>query len=263
MNVSLALSGGAARGAFHLGVLAAFERNGIDVAAVSGTSIGAVIAVGVGSGMSAFDMIRLFKSEAFRKAFRFNYFRKGLLRIDEDAPILKEIVPIERLEQMKIPTFINCVDLYKGEMVRFSQGDAITLAIASAALIPIFRPIVYEDYLLIDGGFMDNLPVEPLLAFPYPIISVNLFPLHVIKHSSQTSVLQRAISLSILASSQRQIEQSALCISDPALNDFGLFTFGELMRCFELGYTKGSEAILTFMGQKSIMKSFFKREGMR
>ena len=255
MKISLALGGGAARGAFHLGVIAACERLGIEIAAVSGTSIGAVIAVGVGSGVSAFDMIRLFKSDSFKKVFMFNYFRKGLLRIDEKASILKEIAPISRLEQMKIPTFVTCVDIHSGEIVRFACGDTIKLAIASSALIPLFRPIAYEQYLLVDGGFMDNLPVKPLLEFSHPIVSVNLFPLHV-KHSFKTSILERAIFLSILASSKRQIEQSNLCISTPLLNDFGMFTFGEMMACFELWYRTGSESLLTFMGQKSIMKSF-------
>ena len=45
LKISLALSGGAARGAFHLGVIAALERNNVEIAAVSGTSIGAVLGV--------------------------------------------------------------------------------------------------------------------------------------------------------------------------------------------------------------------------
>jgi len=256
LKISLALSGGAARGAFHLGVIAAMERNDVEIAAVSGASIGAVIAAGVGSGVSAFDMIRIFQSKAFRKVFHFNYFRKGFLRIDEKAQILKEIAPIERLEQMLIPTFVTCVDLPSGEIVRFSEGETVKLAVASSALIPIFRPIAYEKYMLIDGGFMDNLPVEPLLELGNPIVSVNLFPLNVKSKGTLFSSFERAIYLSILASSKHQIEQSDLCISDPALNDFGLFTFGQLKACFELGYRKGSESILTFMSQKSIMKPF-------
>lgn len=253
LKISLALSGGAARGAFHLGVIAALERNNVEIAAVSGTSIGAVIAVSVGSGVSAFDMFRLFKSRAFRKVFQFNYFKKGILRINEKATILKEIAPIDRLEQMKIPTFVTCVDLPSGEIVRFNEGETIKLAIASSALIPIFRPIVYENYTLIDGGFMDNLPVEPLLGLSYPVVSVNLFPLNTQPKSTIFSGLERAIYLSILASSKQQIEQSDLCISDSSLDDFGLFTFRQLEACFELGYRKGCESILTFMSQKSII----------
>ena len=253
LKISLALSGGAARGAFHLGVIAALERNNVEIAAVSGTSIGAVIAMSVGSRVSAFDMLRLFKSRAFRKVFQFNYFKKGILRINEKATILKEIAPIDRLEQMKIPTFVTCVDLPSGEIVRFNEGETIKLAIASSALIPIFRPIVYENYTLIDGGFMDNLPVEPLLGLSYPVVSVNLFPLNTQPKSTIFSGLERAIYLSILASSKQQIEQSDLCISDSSLDDFGLFTFKQLEVCFELGYRKGCESILTFMSQKSII----------
>jgi NTE family protein len=253
LKISLALSGGAARGAFHLGVIAALERHNVEIAAVSGTSIGAVIAVSVGSGVSAFDMFRLFKSRAFRKVFQFNYFRKGLLCINEKAAILKEIAPVARLEQMKIPTFVTCVDLPSGEIVRFSEGETIKLAIASSALIPIFRPIAYENYTLIDGGFMDNLPVEPLLGLSYPVVSINLFPPRTQPKRHIFSSLERAIYLSILASSKRQIEQSDLCISDSSLDDFGLFTFGQIEACFELGYRKGSESILTFMSQQSII----------
>jgi len=256
LKISLALSGGAARGAFHLGVIAALERNDVEIAAVSGTSIGAVIATSVGSGVSAFDMLRIVKSKAFRKVFQFNYFRKGLLRIDEKAAILKEIAPIERLEQMLIPTFVTCVDLPTGEIVRFCEGETRKLAIASAALIPVFRPIEHENYMLIDGGFMDNLPVAPLLGLPDPVVSVNLFPSNIKQKSHFFSSFERAIYLSILASSKQQIDQSDLCISDPALNDFGLFTFGQIEACFELGYRKGNEMILTFMAQKSIIRSF-------
>lgn len=253
LKISLALSGGAARGAFHLGVIAAMEKNEVEIAAVSGTSIGAVVAAGVGSGVSAFDMVRIFQSKAFQKAFGFNYFQKGLLRVDEKAAILKDIAPIARLEQMKIPTFFTCVDLLSGEIVRFSEGESIKLAIASASLIPIFRPISYEHYLLIDGGFMDNLPISPLLEFPYPIVSVNLHPLHVKAKQNLSSSIKRALFLSFIASSQSQIAKSDLYITDPSLSDFGLFTFGEIMRCFELGYRSGSESILTFRSQKSII----------
>ena len=253
LSISLALSGGAARGAFHLGVLAAMERQGVTIGAISGTSIGAVIAVGIGSGVSAFDLLRLFKSKAFRRAFKFNYFRKGLLRIDEKASILREIAPIERLEAMKIPTFVTCVDLHQGKIVRFHEGDSIKLAMASSALIPLFRPVAYQDYLLIDGGFMDNLPVEPLLDFPYPLWSINLFPPQNAVKKRSFTWMERALFLSMMASSKHQRDQSDVCINDGAVNEFGMFTFREITHCFEAGYRVGSETILTFLDQQSII----------
>lgn len=247
MKISLALSGGAARGAFHLGVIHALEKNGVCIGAISGTSIGAVIAVGVGSGVSAKEMLSIFKSKAFGRVFGFNALSKGFLKIKEDEPILKTIAPISRLELMHIPTFVTCVDALSGNVVRFGEGESIPLAIASSALIPLFRPIAYEKYVLIDGGFMDNLPIEPLLAYDYPVVSVDLFPLHVKKTSTPFSLYKRSLFLSFIASSQAQKAKSDWYITDEKLASFGLFTFKELDACFELGYTRGSEAILTFL----------------
>jgi len=260
LDVSLALSGGAARGAFHLGAIFALQQHGVKIAAVSGTSIGAVIAVGVGSGVSPLEMLRIFKSKTFRKAIGFNYFQKGFFRIDENASILKEIAIVSKLEDMLVPTFVTCVDLLSGETLHFNHGDAIPLAVASSALVPLFRPISYENHILIDGGFMDNLPVAPLLELGNPIVSVDLFPLHVKAKQHAFSPLRRALFLSFIASSQLQMRQSDLYITDAALSHYGLFTFGELDHCFKLGYDKTAAMILTFMVQKSIMNSY-KSEG--
>ena len=92
---------------------------------------------------------------------------------------------------MKIPTYVTCVDLLSGRIVRFNEGPTHLLAIASAALIPLFSPIRYKNYLLIDGGFMDNLPIAPLEELSYPIVSSDLFPLHVTQESSSFSLYKR------------------------------------------------------------------------
>lgn len=247
LDITLALSGGAARGAFHLGALAAFERNGVNIKAVSGSSIGAVIAVGVGSGVSPYDMLKIFKSKTFRNIFEFNYFRKGLFKINEKAEILRDISQGLKLEEMKIPTFITCTDIKSSKIIRFKSGDTIKLCIASSALVPLFSPIEYEDFLLIDGGFMDNLPIEPLLGFDAPLVSINLFPLRQKDHFAILSALKRAILLNLFASIKEQVRRSDICITNEALSAYSLFSFGKLDACFELGYRSASEGIEAFM----------------
>ena len=262
MKVSLALSGGAARGAFHLGVLSALEECGIEVGAISGTSIGAVIAVGYGSGLRPLEMLEIFKSKDFKKVLRFNYFKKGLLKIDEQSSLLQAFAPIQKLEAMLIPTFITCVDLLSGKIVRFSEGDAIKLAIASSALVPIFRPVAYENYLLIDGGFMDNLPITPLQSFDNPIFSVDLHPLNTSKERHFFAMYFRSLFLAFIASSQRQIKACDLYITDPKLEGLSLFGFGDLDKGFELGYETGKAHILTYLSQ-TMYNNTYKSEGIR
>ena len=144
---------------------------------------------------------------------------------------------------MKIPTYVTCVDLLSGRIVRFNEGPTHLLAIASAALIPLFSPIRYKNYLLIDGGFMDNLPIAPLEELSYPIVSSDLFPLHVTQESSSFSLYKRSLFLSFIASSQSQRAKSDFYITAPELRDFGLFTFKELDECFDLGYKSAMELI--------------------
>ncbi|MDD3342619.1 MAG: patatin-like phospholipase family protein [Sulfurospirillaceae bacterium] len=256
LKVSLALSGGAARGAFHLGVLSALEEIGIEIEAISGTSIGSVIAVGYGSGLRPYEMLEIFKSKAFKKVLQFNYFQKGVLKIDESASILQTFAPIKKLEAMVRPTFITCVDVLSGKIVRFSEGDAITLAIASSALMPLFRPIAYENYLLIDGGFMDNLPIAPLKAFDVPIFGVDLHPLLESQKRHFFGVYFRSLFLTFIASSQSQIEACDVYITDSRLEGSTLFGFGDLDKCFSLGYESGHQQILTYLSQTMYNKCF-------
>ena len=244
MKVSLALSGGAARGAFHLGAIEAMQELGI--------SMGSVVAVGLGCGLSPKEMLYLFKSKEFQKIISFNYFQRGLLRIDEKAPILKAFAPIENIEDLNIPTFLTCTDLFSGEIVRFNRGKTIPLAIASSALIPLFKPIRYENYLLIDGGFMDNLPITPLENLSYPIFSIDLHPLLPSSERNFFTLYKRSLFLSFIASSQAQKDKSALYITSSKLPSFGLFGFGELDECFKLGYNTAHEKALTFLSQKML-----------
>lgn len=252
MKVSLALSGGAARGAFHLGVIEALQEIGMSIEAISGTSIGSVVAVGFGCGMSPKEMLHFFKSKEFQKTIHFNYFKRGILRIDDEAPILKAFAPIENLEDLNIPTFLTCADLLSGKIVRFSSGKTIPLAIASSALIPLFKPIRYEEYLFVDGGFMDNLPISPLEDFSYPILSVDLHPLLPSAERNFFTLLKRSLFLSFIASTQAQKSKSALYITSSKLPSFGLFGFGELEECFKLGYDTAHEKALTFLSQKML-----------
>ena len=252
MKVSLALSGGAARGAFHLGAIEAMRELGISIEAISGTSIGSVVAVGFGCGLSPKEMLHFFKSKEFQKIISFNYFQRGLLRIDENAPILKAFAPIENLEDLNISIFLTCTDLLSGEIVRFNRGKTIPLAVASSALIPLFKPIRYGEHLLIDGGFMDNLPISPLEDFSYPIVSVDLHPLLPSGERNFFTLYKRSLFLSFIASSQAQKAKSALYITSQKLPSFGLFGFGELDKCFKLGYDTAHEKALTFLSQKMI-----------
>ena len=93
-NIAFVLGGGAARGAFHLGVLDFCEQHNIDIKAYSGSSIGAIISASHASGIKAKEQLKIFSSKDIKQTLKFNFFRNGLLKIDSSNKIIKELLPI-------------------------------------------------------------------------------------------------------------------------------------------------------------------------
>lgn len=236
MKVSLALSGGAARGAFHLGVLQALEQNDMEIEAISGSSIGAIIGTSYAAGVSPREQLEIFQSKAFKKAFKFNNFKGGLFRIDKQKEILKELVPIKNIEDTEIKLHITTIDLESGEIVRFKKGEAIPLCVASAAVVPVFQPVYYEGYQLVDGGIMDNLPVTPLLQYGFPIFGVDLHPQQRGFTNSLSGIIKRTMFLMWRASVQNHIGLCDLYITHHDLSKQSLFRLKNLQDMFDLGY---------------------------
>jgi len=91
LEVSLALSGGAARGSFHLGFIEALQENGVKIKAISGSSAGALVGSAISCGISPKDALEVFKSKEFKKIFKFTWFTKGLFKIDLSAKVLDKL----------------------------------------------------------------------------------------------------------------------------------------------------------------------------
>ena len=110
-NIAIALGGGAARGAFHLGILDFCEKHNIDIKAYSGSSIGAIISASHASGIKAKEQLKIFSSKEIRQALKFNYFKNGLLKIDSTNHLIRELLPIEKIEDISKLIWVSAYDL--------------------------------------------------------------------------------------------------------------------------------------------------------
>lgn len=240
----MALSGGAARGAFHLGVLHFCETHGIKINAYSGSSIGAIISCSHASGVSAKEQLNIFKSKEIKQALKFNYFRNGLIKIDKQHNILKDILPFERLEDIPKKVFVNAYDIKKKQLHYFDTGEALSLCIASSALIPLFKPISYEKMLLIDGGLIDNIPIRPLQNMEEKILSIDLLPRKPQTHEKRFApikTLKKKIFHQFISNAHYSIQHTDYYLSSNRLLHFKMFTFNELDVCFKFGLHKAEQ----------------------
>ncbi len=160
-KVGLALSGGAARGFAHLGVIKAFAENRIPIDFIAGTSAGSIVGAAVASGLSVDEIIEIGKEMSWYKVSGFPYSTKGLLSNAPMGEILQKNLPTDRIENLPIPFAAVACALETGEKIVFrDSGDLIIAVRASCAIPGVFVPVEFEGKNLIDGGVVSLVPAK-------------------------------------------------------------------------------------------------------
>lgn len=163
-KVGLALSGGGARGLAHVGILKVFEKEGIPIDYIGGASMGGLIAAAYACGIPL--------SEIERKALDLSHPRK-LIRLLDISPerrglfegnrlrhYLAEIFLERHFETTKIPLTITTVDIVQAKEVVLTQGLILPAVMATIAIPGVFKPYQMGSLRLVDGGVLNNLPVD-------------------------------------------------------------------------------------------------------
>jgi NTE family protein len=159
--VGLALSGGAARGVAHVGVLKVLEEHGVEVDCVAGTSAGALVGGAYAAGMP------VAKLEEFGLALRWRDFGKmtlsrlGVQSNERLGEYVRANFPVTRFEDLAVPFAAVATDLRTGgAVVMRDEGDLAFAIRASCAVPGWYVPVTDEDgRQLVDGGLVANLPV--------------------------------------------------------------------------------------------------------
>lgn len=171
-KIGIALSGGAARGFAHVGVLKVLVENGIPIDMVAGTSAGSIIGGAVASGMSIDDIENMARSVGWTDIGRPSLSPLGLLSNEPLGRYLAMHFPVTRFEEMPIPFAAIACDLQTGDEVALKdKGDAIFAIKASCAVPGIFTPSTdEEDRMLVDGGAVRPLPCSILTKMGADVI---------------------------------------------------------------------------------------------
>ena len=175
---AVAFGGGGARGLAHIHVIETLDELGIRPVAISGSSIGAIMGAGMAAGMSGRDIHHYAKSILGRRgevASRIWKSRPGSLREavaggfrlgQFDLPrILKAFLPEavpETFEELQIPLKVTATDFYGHGLKVFETGDLNSALSASAAIPALFRPVLRNECLFIDGGIYNPVPFDIL-----------------------------------------------------------------------------------------------------
>ena len=177
-KVALVLSGGAALGFAHIGVLQALEENGIIPDIICGNSAGAIVGGAYISGISIDDIKRyslLFNRNQVIDLKLFPLFTNSLLRSAKIDNFLQKLYKNKLIEKQKIKFGAVAVDMNTGDLVEMRKGLVWEAVRASISVPGIFTPVEKDGRKLIDGGIVDNLPTGLALKMGADyIIAVNV-----------------------------------------------------------------------------------------
>lgn len=160
-KVGLCLSGGGTRGFSFLGAFKAFQENGITFDAVAGASAGSLFAAIYAAQMNYDDVLKMSNNI---KNSDFRHSKLGVLpsSMDKLQKLLNQILPVQKIEDLKMPYYAVAVDLKTGKEHHFNSGDLSTIISGSCSIPGVFLPVKYKNMNLIDGGVSNNIPVDVL-----------------------------------------------------------------------------------------------------
>lgn len=161
-RIGLALSGGAARGIAHVGVLQALVENQIPIDLIAGTSAGAIVGGAMASGMPLSQLEELGKGLRWRDIGRMTMSRSGVQTNERLEHFLRARLPITRFEELAIPFAAVATELSTGQPVILRDTGDVPFAIRASCAIPgWYLPVIDEQgRQLVDGGLVANVPVS-------------------------------------------------------------------------------------------------------
>jgi len=239
-GLGLVLSGGGARGAAHIGVIKALEEHKIVPTHIAGTSAGAIVGALYAAGVSWSEILNFFKTIPLFSTSRYARNKPGFINSEKFYDDLKKYFPKDEFEALEKPLFVTATDVINGTLKFFNTGKLIKPVIASASFPGVFTPTDIDGYFYIDGGTLNNFPVEPLKKVCERIIGVYVNPLKKInikdlRHSF--TVVERAYKIKAASESLLKFPECDLVIYPEDLINYGTFGMNNVDAIFELGYT--------------------------
>ncbi|NNT71233.1 patatin [Flavobacterium sp. IMCC34852] len=201
-KIGLVLSGGGAKGFAHIGVLKVLEESGVKIDYIGGTSMGAVVGGLYASGYSAAQIDSIFyntnfdellqdyiprssknfyekrNDEMYAISLPFHKFKigipialsKGMYNYNLLSKLTHKVRHVRKFDELPIPFLCLATDIETGEAIILKDGYLAQALLASSAFPSLFSPVEIDGRVLIDGGVVNNYPVEEVRKMGADII---------------------------------------------------------------------------------------------
>lgn len=288
-KIGLVLSGGGAKGLAHIGVLKAIEEAGVKIDYIGGTSMGAIVGGLYASGYNAAQIDSIFKVSDFDKLLKDYIPRssKNFYEKDNDEKyaltlpfdnwkvgipysyskglniygLINKLLHNDRYVRdfNKLPTPFLCIatDIELGKQVVLDNGYLTQAIMASATFPSLFSPVVIDGKLLIDGGVVNNYPVDEVRKLGADII-IGVDVQDGLKSrkdlKNATRILVQISNMQMMDKMAAKKERTDIYIK-PDISDYTVISFSEGAEIIK----KGEEASFTVYEQIKALGTNYKK----
>ncbi len=260
MNIGLVLSGGGMRGIAHIGVIRALEENGIIPNHIAGSSAGAIVGALYAYGYNWEEILQFFRTI---QIFNFNKFalnKPGFIDAEKFYNDFKSYLKVDSFSVLKKTLSITATNVLIGQLDVFTTGELIKPVLASAAFPGVFAPVNIKNSYYVDGGVLNNFPVDQLENTCDAIIGVYVngfetISIEDLKHSH--NVVERVFKLKTVKEDLKKFKKCDVIIYPKQLSKYGTFDKTYLNEICKIGY---DETIKELANNKLLNKiSCFKK----
>ena len=281
VKVGVVLSGGGAKGVAHVGVLRMIEDAGVRIDFIGGTSMGAIVAALYSVGYSVddldsiikvLDMSKMVEGEIprenityFEKTYDGNTFvsvpvknwkiglpqglSNGQAVIDAFTELTREYPGYQDFNKLPVPLVIMATDIETGESIEFHEGNIPLVMRASSSFPSLFSPIEIDGRLLVDGGVMNNFPVQEVKNMGADIIigvSVEDGLYKKEDLTSMMSIIEQITSFKMVEKSEKQKKLVDIYIK-PNIKEYSVMSFDKAPELLKLGEEEGFKYFNDFL----------------
>jgi NTE family protein len=239
-RVGLVLGGGAARGFAHIGVIRALEQEKVPVDLIVGTSVGSLIGAIYAADANSFELewtaFKLERDNVIDYGILNALTGLGVARGDKLEEFVKSKVPVQNIEDLRIPFAAVAADLNRGTRVVLDKGSVARAVRASSAIPGVFQPVEHQGKLLVDGGVLDNIPASVARERGADIviavdIGENVANFNI---TSIIDVMLQAVTI-MGAENAKYKRKDADVLIAPKIGDVGMLDFTQKKRCMQAG----------------------------
>lgn len=238
-RIGIAFSGGGARGTAHIGVLQALLENDIRPDVISGSSAGAIVGALYAAGLEPPQMMELVRESSVLKILKVGMPIAGLTNLSYLRDRLSRLIKHDSFEELERELFVAITNLNTGQLELRNSGPLLDVVVASCSIPLVFKPVEIDGHYYVDGGLLNNLPVEPLHDRADYVIGVNAIPRVEVESKSVQTVLGialRVFDLSVIANATPRCDSCNILIEPLEVHEFNIFQFSKYQQFYEMGY---------------------------